>query len=88
MIFTPEVATAAALLAFGATWPPAIAQSSQRTTVLKNAPLTSIALPGTSASISINSGTPVDGNRTVVVKAPLVAVPVWPFKAQVRIASN
>ena len=88
MISVLHVATATALLASSAAWPPAMAQSSQRTTVLKNAPLTSIALPGTSASISINSGTPVDGNRTVVVKAPLVAIPVWPFQAHIRIASN
>ena len=88
MVSTSRVATAMALLVFAAAWTPVMAQSSQRTTVLKNAPLTSIALPGTSASISINSGKPIYGHRIVVINAPLVAIPVWPFKTHIRISSN
>lgn len=67
----------------------AFAQSS-RTTVLRNAPITSIALPGSSASVSVNTskGTPPSGERTVVLRKPLTAIALPGWRAHINIASQ
>ena len=66
----------------------AVAQSTTRITALRNAPITSIALPGTSASVSVNSGHRIPGRRQVLVTRPQLAMP-GPFtKTHISIASN
>ncbi|MBL8280117.1 MAG: hypothetical protein JNL93_25865 [Pelomonas sp.] len=65
------------------------AQSS-RTTVLRNAPITSIALPGSSASVSVNTskGSPPPGERTVVLRRPLTAISLPGWRAHINVASQ
>lgn len=87
---TYRLLSAAAVALIGSSPPaPATAQST-RVTVLRNAPVTTVALPYSSASVQVNSprSGSVAGQRIVVLTKPVTAVALPGTRADVRVSSN
>lgn len=86
----PQHLTLITAAALNAGVPVGAAAQSTRVTVLHNAPITAVALPGASASVRINSagGAPPPGQRTVVLTRPVTAVSLAGWESHIRIASR
>lgn len=86
----PQHLTLITAVAWSACTPSGAVAQTTRVTVLHNAPITAVALPGASASVRINSagGAPPPGQRTVVLTRPVTAVSLPGWESHIRIASR